>query len=101
MTSALWRRAGVAALLVLAAVGAALYWWQGRGERDAPRYRFGKVERGPLVATVSATGTLNPVTSVQVGTQVSGQIKELLVDFNSPVKRGQLIARIDPETFEY
>jgi HlyD family secretion protein len=50
---------------------------------------------------VSSTGTVNPVTSVQVGSQVSGQIKELFVDFNSPVKQGQLIARIDPETFQY
>jgi HlyD family secretion protein len=50
---------------------------------------------------VSATGTLNPVVSVQVGSQVSGQIKEILVDFNSPVKENQLIARIDPETFQY
>jgi HlyD family secretion protein len=48
---------------------------------------------------VSATGTLNPVVSVQVGSQVSGQITEILVDFNSPVKAGQLIARIDPNTF--
>ena len=72
-----------------------------RDSAPAPSYRFGKIERGPLTASVSATGTLNPVTSVQVGTQVSGQIKELFVDFNSPVKQGQLVARIDPETFTY
>jgi HlyD family secretion protein len=96
-----WRRRGAAAVLVLAVLAAGVYWWQSKDKNDAPRYRFGKVERGPIVATVSATGTLNPVTSVQVGTQVSGQIKELFVDFNSPVKRGQLVARIDPETFEY
>ena len=47
-----------------------------RDSAPAPSYRFGKIERGPLTASVSATGTLNPVTSVQVGTQVSGQIKE-------------------------
>ncbi len=93
-------RAIAVALLVVATVAAAGYWYQ-RRDADAPAYRFAKVERGPLTASVSATGTLNPVTAVQVGTQVSGQIKELLVDFNSPVKRGQLIARIDPETFEY
>jgi HlyD family secretion protein len=86
------------ALLILA--GAAV-WWQSRAGDDKPTFRFAKVERGPLTATVSSTGTLNPVTSVQVGTQVSGQIKELFVDFNSPVKQGQLIARIDPETFTY
>lgn len=54
-----------------------------------------------MTASVAATGTVNPVVSVQVGTQVSGQIKELLVDFNTPVKQGQLVARIDPETFTY
>jgi HlyD family secretion protein len=64
-------------------------------------YRTGKIERGPLQATVSASGAVNPVTQVIVGTQVSGQIKELFVDFNSEVKAGQLIAMIDPETFEY
>jgi HlyD family secretion protein len=52
-------------------------------------------------ATVSASGTVNPVSQVSVGTQVSGQIKDLLVDFNSEVRAGQLIALIDPETFEY
>jgi HlyD family secretion protein len=94
------RRVLAAVLIVVAAAGGVALWI---GQRDAaaPAYRFAKVERGPLTATVSATGTLNPVTTVQVGTQVSGQIKELFVDFNSPVKRGQLIARIDPETFEY
>jgi HlyD family secretion protein len=95
------RRAGAVLFIVVALAAAAAYWWRADSNAETPRYRFGKVERGPLVATVSATGTLNPVTSVQVGTQVSGQIKELFVDFNSPVKRGQLIARIDPETFQY
>lgn len=70
------------------------------GSADQPRFKLARVESGPLTAVVSATGTLNPVVSVQVGSQVSGQIKEILVDFNSPVKAGQLIARIDPETFQ-
>ena len=80
--------------------GGGWYWWSSR-QADAPAYRTAKVERGPITATVSSTGTLNPVTSVQVGTQVSGQIQQLFVDFNSPVKKGELIARIDPETFTY
>ena len=93
-------------IIVLAAVaiaGAGAYgaWksWDGAG--DAPKYRLAKAESGPLTAAVSATGTLNPVVSVQVGSQVSGQIKEILVDFNSPVKSGQLIARLDPETYQH
>ena len=86
--------------LLLAAGGAAAWWWlQGRAPDVV--YRTGKLERGPLQATVSASGAVNPVTQVSVGTQVSGQIKELYVDFNSEVRAGQLIAQIDPETFEY
>ena len=85
------------AVLAAAAFGAWRYWGP-NGEQ--PRYKFGKVESGPITAMVSATGTLNPVVSVQVGSQVSGQIREILVDFNSAVKAGQLIARIDPETFQ-
>ena len=97
------RRSGLIALVLLAvaAAAAAYYAWSAREDRQAPTYRLARVERGPLTATVAASGTLNPVTSVQVGTQVSGQIKELFVDFNSPVRSGQLIARIDPETFQY
>jgi len=88
----------VAVLLVAAlAYGGFLYFG---GSAEQPRFKLAKVEVGPLTAAVSATGTLNPVVSVQVGSQVSGQIKEILVDFNSPVKAGQLIARIDPETFQ-
>src|SRR5688572_16252465 len=59
-------------------------------------YRTVPIEKGDVEATVSATGTLGAVTTVQVGTQVSGQISELLVDFNDNVKKGQLLARIDP-----
>jgi HlyD family secretion protein len=88
------------ALLVLVAAGYAAWRSFGAGS-DAPKFKLVKVEVGPLTAVVSATGTLNPVVSVQVGSQVSGQIKEILVDFNSPVKENQLIARIDPETFQY
>src|SRR5947209_2205581 len=66
---------------------------------DAPAYRTATVERGDLTATVTAAGTLNAVVQVEVGSQVSGQIKELYADFNSPVTQGQVIARIDPEGF--
>ncbi len=88
----------LAAIVLVAGAYAAYRYFSGGG--DQPAYRLAKVERGALTAVVSATGTLNPVVSVQVGSQVSGQIRELLVDFNSVVKEGQLIARIDPETFQ-
>jgi HlyD family secretion protein len=76
------------------------WWWLRAGEAPVT-YRTARMERGPLQAAVAATGTVNPVSQVQVGTQVSGQVRELLADFNSEVRQGQLIARIDPETFEY
>ena len=84
--------------ILLAGAYAAFRNFSGGGNQTA--YKFAKVERGALTAAVSATGTLNPVVSVQVGSQVSGQIKEILVDFNSPVKAGQVIARLDPESFQ-
>ena len=92
----------MASAVVLAlAAGGGWWWWSQRAQADAVQYRTAKIERGPLQATVSASGAVNPVTQVSVGTQVSGQIKDLYVDFNTEVKAGQLIAQIDPETFEY
>ena len=71
------------------------------GERKPPiRYRTAVVERGQIVSVVSATGTINPVVTVQVGTQVSGMIKSLHADFNSQVKMGDVVAIIDPEPFK-
>ena len=91
----------VSVVVVAALVGAGLWTYlyaQSRG--NAPRYRIARVERGSLTAAVSATGNLNAVTTVQVGSQVSGQIKELHADFNTLVKRRQVIARIDPAIFQ-
>ncbi len=93
----LWGSAAV----VLALAGGGGAWWWAQGRAPDVSYRTARIERGPLQATVSASGAVNPVTQVSVGTQVSGQIKELYADFNSEVKSGQLIAQIDPETFEY
>jgi HlyD family secretion protein len=62
-------------------------------------FKTARVEKGDIVSTVSATGNLAAVVTVQVGTQVSGTIQKLFVDFNSPVKRGQTIAQIDPALF--
>jgi HlyD family secretion protein len=63
-------------------------------------YLTARIERGRIATTVNATGTLNAVITVQVGSQVSGTIQKLLVDYNSPVKEGQIIAQIDPGSFE-
>jgi HlyD family secretion protein len=64
--------------------------------KETTTYRFTTIDRGDIESTVSATGTLNAVRTVSVGTQVSGQIAELFVDYNDTVKKGQLLARIDP-----
>ena len=63
-------------------------------------YQSVTVTRGPVTQAVTATGTLNPVVNVQVGSQISGNIRKLLVDFNSPVKAGQVVAEIDPAVFQ-
>lgn len=65
-----------------------------------PKYRLQKVEKGDITATVTATGTLSALTTVKVGSQVSGIISRLYVDFNSNVKKGQLLAELDPVTFQ-
>jgi HlyD family secretion protein len=87
--------------LVLAVAAAAVWGYSlVRSAGQTPKFRTARVERGPLTATVSASGSLNAVVTVQVGSQVSGQIKELFATFNSAVTKGQLIARIDPDSFE-
>jgi len=67
---------------------------------NGQKFRTEKITKGDIQATVTATGTVNPVITVQVGTQVSGRIQHLYVDFNSPVKKGELIAQIDPAIFD-
>jgi HlyD family secretion protein len=87
-----------AVLIVGLAIGGYVFF---NGERKAPvRYRMAPVERGAVISIVTATGTINPVVSVQVGTQVSGMIKSLHADFNSVVKAGDIVATIDPEPFK-
>ncbi|WP_455207514.1 efflux RND transporter periplasmic adaptor subunit [Kaarinaea lacus] len=86
-------------LVLLFAVGA--WYFLGSTPKDIqPAYSLGKVVRGDIVSNVSATGTLSPVITVQVGSQVSGTIQHLYADFNSQVKKGDLIAQIDPSLFQ-
>jgi HlyD family secretion protein len=84
----------VAMVIALSAAGFGVY--RLAFAEPAPAFRFATVERGDIQAVVSATGTLQAVTTVSVGTQVSGQVSALFVDFNDHVKKGQLLARIDP-----
>ena len=79
--------------VVVIAAGTAIYW---RLNAEAPvQYRSQAVEKGDISQTVSANGTINPVTLVSVGTQVSGTVKKLYVDFNSKVKKGQILLELD------
>jgi len=96
------RRASVARPLAVGAValvagGLGTWWWQ--GSSGDVRYLTVAVAEAPLVARVTANGTIAARVAVQVGSQVSGRIQDLLVDFNSPVQRGQVLARLDPELF--
>jgi HlyD family secretion protein len=85
---------------MLLALGAGGYFYFHHNSSEALNFNTVAVTRGGLTATVTATGTLNPVVNVTVGTQVSGRISKLYVDFNSPVTKGQVLAEIDPATYQ-
>ncbi|MFA6986322.1 MAG: efflux RND transporter periplasmic adaptor subunit, partial [Arenimonas sp.] len=91
----LWPMLAVAALAIAA-------WWflaGGRAGADAA-YRTAPVERGEIRTAISATGTLSATATIEIGTQVSGTLQSVEVDFNDTVTKGQVIARIDPSTFQ-
>jgi HlyD family secretion protein len=87
----------IASLVVVAIAVFAAFQFKGA---DKPQYFTVKVDRGDIREVVEATGTINAVTTVQVGSQVSGTISRLFADFNSKVKKGQLIAQIEPSLFQ-
>jgi len=87
-------------VVVLLAAGGAYLTFGKRTKQPTIRYETATVDRGPIVSKVTASGTLSAVITVQVGSQVSGRLKEILVDYNAPVKKGQVIARIDPQLFQ-
>jgi HlyD family secretion protein len=100
MTRKLLRPRILVPVLVLAAAAGGYAWWASQSA-DAPaqRWRLEAVDKGDVVQVISANGNVNPVTSVNVGTQVSGAIIKLHADFNSEVKEGQLLAELDPALF--
>lgn len=90
-----------AAAIVLAALAAAAWFWHQRANAAAESaYRTATIERGNIRVAISATGTLSATSTVIVGSQISGQVTDVLVDFNSPVKKGDVLARIDPSSYE-
>jgi HlyD family secretion protein len=90
----------LALLAVVACVAGGGVWYWKHSNTDAPDYRTAAVTRGDLIQSVTATGQLNPVTNVTVGSQVSGIVSKIYVDFNSPVTNHQLVAQIDPSTYK-
>jgi len=94
----------VKVLLVLVVLGGAGYgayrYYQQRDDNKQPEYTTATVTRGEITKVITATGQLDAVLSVDVGSQISGQIKELHADFNTPVKKGQVLVEIDPATYQ-
>jgi HlyD family secretion protein len=84
-------------VLAVAGIAGFFLWKPTGGNASDAGYRLASVDRGPIVASVRATGTLNPVTTVLVGSQLSGQVVEILADYNTPVKQGQVVARLYSE----
>lgn len=85
-------------LILLAAVGVGYYFSENRDE--GPEFATQKLSRGNITEKVTASGIINPISTINVGTQVSGTIKEIYVDYNSEVKKNQMLALIDPDLFE-
>ncbi len=91
----------IIAAVVVALLAAGFWYWNSRKTEAAEgAYRTTAVERGDIRVAISATGTLSAISTVTVGSQISGQVTDVLVDFNSQVKKGDVLARIDPSTYE-
>ncbi|HEV2435510.1 MAG TPA: efflux RND transporter periplasmic adaptor subunit [Verrucomicrobiae bacterium] len=93
-----WKWVFIVAVVVMG-LGSGIWYWQ-HSRDDSPQYETVAIQRGDILQVVTATGALNPVTNVTVGCQVSGRISKLYVDYNSQVKADQLIAEIDPRTYQ-
>ena len=87
-------------IVLLVALGGGGWWYYNRNRNDAPNYVTSPVTRGDMTQVVTATGTLNPVVNVTVGSQISGNIQKLYKDFNSPVKSGEIVAQLDPAVYQ-
>src|SRR5579871_5297713 len=94
------RLAWLAVLVVVAAGVVGAWRWRLAHRPPEVTYKTAPVERRHIVGRVTASGTLSSIVTVQVGTQVSGRIQKLYADFNSQVKKGELVAKIDPQLFE-
>ncbi len=93
------RKNGMILAVIALVLAAGWYYWGGKKQDQAPQYKTEKMDRGDITRQVSANGTLNPVTLVNVGTQVSGMVRAIHADFNQTVKAGQVLAELDPALF--
>jgi HlyD family secretion protein len=94
------RRAALIVIAIVLALAAAWWWRQYDASGTEAAYRTTRVERGDIRVAISATGTLSAISTVTIGSQVSGQVTDVLVDFNDKVRSGDVLARIDPSTYE-
>lgn len=92
---AVWIGLGVLVLIIAAVAG-----WQMRPKPEKDPYRLGAVEQGDITRSVSASGTMQALVTVDVGSQISGQVTQVLADFNDEVRAGQTLAILDPQTYE-
>lgn len=100
LRSLLWNKFTLIVLLIILGAAGYLYWGKAHQPSIEERYRTQALETGDVTQTVSANGTLNPVVLVNVGTQVSGTVKKLYVDFNDQVKQGQVLMELDPAVYQ-
>jgi len=94
-----WSRVGIVLIILVALVVGWRYWHSSRQSGEGG-YRTETVQRGDIRVVISATGTLSAITTVSVGSQISGQVTRVLADFNAPVRKGQVLAVIDPSIYE-
>src|SRR5262245_2044637 len=87
----------VAAVVAVAVLG--VFWWRARSAGATPKFRTAEVDRGAVESVVSATGTIEPVEQVQVGSQVSGTVEKINADYNSRVRAGQVILQLEQSSF--
>ncbi len=90
----------IIALLVAIGIGIGVWRWRSTHKEPDVVYKTAPVEKRRIIGRVTASGTLSALVTVQVGSQVSGRLQTINVDFNSPVKKGQLIAKLDPQLFQ-
>jgi HlyD family secretion protein len=88
-------------IVVIAVLAGGVWWWKHhKGATDESAFRTARVQQGDIRVAISSTGTLSAISTVTVGSQISGQVTDVLVDFNSPVKKGDVLMRIDPSTYQ-